>query len=134
MTEDEMVGWNHRLDGHGFEWTPGVGDGQGGLVCCGSWGLKSQTRLKRLSSSMDLTSQVPMQYCSLQHQTLLPLPVISITWCCFRFGSISLFFLELFLHSSSVAYWAPTNLGSSSFSVLSFCLFILFMGFSRQEY
>ena len=40
-TEDEMVGWNHRLDGHGFEWTPGVGDGQGGLVCCGSWGLKS---------------------------------------------------------------------------------------------
>ena len=44
-TEDEMVGWHHRLDGHGFEWTPGVGNGQGGLVCCGSWGLKSQTRL-----------------------------------------------------------------------------------------
>ena len=37
-TEDEMVGWNHRLDGHGFEWTPGVGDGQGGLPCCSSWG------------------------------------------------------------------------------------------------
>ena len=36
-TEDEMVGWYHRLDGHGFGWTPGVGDGQGGLVCCGSW-------------------------------------------------------------------------------------------------
>jgi len=34
MTEDEMVGWHHRLDGHGFAWTPGVGDGQGGLVCC----------------------------------------------------------------------------------------------------
>ena len=32
-TEDEMVGWHHRLDGHGFEWTPGVGDGQGGLAC-----------------------------------------------------------------------------------------------------
>ena len=41
---------------------------------------------------------------------------------------------ELFLHWSLVAYWAPTNLGSSSFSVLSFCLFILLMGFSRQEY
>ena len=39
-----------------------------------------------------------------------------------------LFFLELFLHSSPVAYWAPTDLGRSSFSVLSFCLFILFMG------
>ena len=37
MTEDEMPGWHHRLDGHGFEWTPGVGDGQGGLVCCGPW-------------------------------------------------------------------------------------------------
>ena len=37
-TEDEMAWWHHRLDGHEFEWTPGVGDGQGGLVCCSSWG------------------------------------------------------------------------------------------------
>ena len=37
-TEDEMAGWHHRLDGHEFEWTPGVGDGQGGLVWCDSWG------------------------------------------------------------------------------------------------
>ena len=39
-TEDEMAGWHHRLDGREFEWTPGVGDGQGGLVCCNSWGHK----------------------------------------------------------------------------------------------
>ena len=39
-TEDEMVGWHHRLNGLGFGWTPGVGDGQGGLACCGSQGLK----------------------------------------------------------------------------------------------
>ena len=38
MTEDELVGWHHRLNGHGFGWTPGVGDGQGGLVCCSPWG------------------------------------------------------------------------------------------------
>ena len=82
---------------------------------------------------MDLTFQVPMQYCSLQHRTLLPSPVTSMTGCCFYFGSVSSYFLELFLHRSPVAYWAPTNLGSSSFSVLSFCLFILFMGFSRQN-
>ena len=44
-TEDEMAGWHHRLDGHGFGWTPGVGDGQGGLACCSSRGRKSQTRL-----------------------------------------------------------------------------------------
>ena len=39
-TEDEMAGWHHRLDGHEFGWTPRVGDGQGGLACCGSWGCK----------------------------------------------------------------------------------------------
>ena len=39
-TEDEMVGWHHQLDGHGFGWTPGVGDGQGGLACCCSWGCR----------------------------------------------------------------------------------------------
>ena len=43
--EDEMVGWHHRLDGHGFGWTPGVGDGQGRLACCGHGVAKSQTRL-----------------------------------------------------------------------------------------
>ena len=75
-----------------------------------------------------------MHYCSLQQQALLPSSVTSVTGCCFLFGSVSSFFLELFLHWSPVAYWAPTNLGSSFFSVISFCLFILFMGFSRQEY
>ena len=40
MTEDEMVGWHHRLNGHEFGWTPGVGDGQGSLACCGPWGCK----------------------------------------------------------------------------------------------
>ena len=75
---------------------------------------------------MDLTFQILMQYCSLYHWTLLPSPVTSMTGSCFCFGSISSFL--------PVAYWAPTNLGSSTFSVLFFCLFILFMGFSRQEY
>ena len=40
MTEDEMVGWHHRLNGHEFEQGPGVGDGQGGLECCSPWGGK----------------------------------------------------------------------------------------------
>ena len=82
----------------------------------------------------DLTFQVPMQYCSLQHQTFLLSPVTSKAGYCLCFGSIPSFFLELFLHGSPVAYWAPTDLGSFSFSILSFCLFILLMGFSRQEY
>ena len=45
MTEGEMAGWHHRLNGHEFEWTPGVGDGQGGLACCDSWFTKSRRRL-----------------------------------------------------------------------------------------
>ena len=65
--------------------------------------------------------------------TLLPSLLTSTTGCCFRFDSISSFFLELFLHWSPVAYWVPNNPGSSSFIVLSLCLFVLFMGFSRQE-
>ena len=77
---------------------------------------------------MDLTFQVPMQYSSLQYQTLLPSPVTSTAVCCFCFVSISSFFLELFLQWSPVAYWAPTDLGSSYFSVLSFCHFILLWG------
>ena len=48
MTEDEMVGWHHCLDGHGFGWTLGVGDGQGGLVCCGSWGHKELDTTEQL--------------------------------------------------------------------------------------
>ena len=64
---------------------------------------------------MDLTFQVPMQYCSLQHWTLFPswvtsIRVMSTTWR-FHFGSISSFFLELFLHSSPVAYWTPPTWG-----------------------
>ena len=45
MTEDEMAGWHHQLDGHEFEWTPGVGDGQGDLVSCSPWGRKNLTWL-----------------------------------------------------------------------------------------
>ena len=57
---------------------------------------------------MDLTFRVPMQCCSLQHQTLLLSPVTSTTGYCFCFGSFSSFFLELFLPSSPVAYWVGT--------------------------
>ena len=48
-TEDEMAEWHHRLNGHGFGWTPGVGDGQRGLACCGSRGHKESDRTERLN-------------------------------------------------------------------------------------
>ena len=79
---------------------------------------------------IDLKFLIPMEYFSLQHHTLHPSPVISTAEGCFCFGSVSSFFLELFLHSSPVPYQAPTNLVSLSFNVISFCLFILFMRFT----
>ena len=49
MTEDEIVGWHHRLDGHGFGWIPGLGDGHGGLECYSSWGHKGSDLTERLN-------------------------------------------------------------------------------------
>ena len=49
MTEDEMVGWHHRLNGHGFRWTLGVGDRQGDLSCCGPWGCKESKTIECLN-------------------------------------------------------------------------------------
>ena len=48
-TEDKMAGWHHRLDGHEFGWTPGIGDGQGGLMCCDSWGRRESDTTERLN-------------------------------------------------------------------------------------
>ena len=74
---------------------------------------------------MDLTFQVSMQYSFLQHWTLLPSLVISTTGYCFCFGSVSVFFLELFFHSSPVIYWAlPTwrvHLSVSKLFAFSYC-------------
>ena len=51
MTEDEMLGWHNRLNGHMFGWTQGVGDGQGGLVCCPSWVHKESDMTECLSGT-----------------------------------------------------------------------------------
>ena len=73
-TEGEMAGWHHWLDGHESEWTPGVGDGQGGLVCCDSWGHKESDMTEWLNwteligtscSPTDLGPPMPMEACSL---------------------------------------------------------------------
>ena len=55
MTEDEMVGWHHRLDGHEFEQAPGVGDGQGSLECCSLWSLKELDTDRQLNNNYQYT-------------------------------------------------------------------------------
>ena len=86
---------------------------------------------------MNLTFQVPMQCYPLKHPILLTSPNPSTTECCLRFGPAASLFLELLvvvLCSSPEAYWTPSSLSGSSFSVTSFCLFIQFMEFSRLVY
>ena len=56
MTEDEMVGWHHRLDGREFEQAPEVGDEQGSLVCCSSWGHKELDTTERLNNKNSISS------------------------------------------------------------------------------
>ena len=60
MTEDEMVGWHHWLNWHGFGWTSGVGVGQGGLACCDSWCHKESDTTERLNWT---ERQESLQYC-----------------------------------------------------------------------
>ena len=51
MTENEMLGWHHQLNGHQFEQTPGDGEGQGSLVCYSTWGRKKSDKTERLNSN-----------------------------------------------------------------------------------
>ena len=63
MTEDEMAGWHHRLNGHEFEWTPGDGDGQGGLASCDSWGHKESDTTERLNwTELNWCNQLPWSW------------------------------------------------------------------------
>ena len=61
-TEDEMVGWHHWLNGHEFEWTPGVGDGQGGLACYSPWGRKESDTTERLHWLTDAIHMISALY------------------------------------------------------------------------
>ena len=71
MTEDEMAGWHHWLDGCESEWTLGVGDGQGGLVCCNSWGRKESDTTEQLNWTISQT---------LDTRLLLPLLSLLFLW------------------------------------------------------
>ena len=70
-TEDEMGGWHHQLNGHEFKWTLGVGDGQGGLACCDSWGHKESDMTERIHFHFSLScigegNGNPLQYSCLE--------------------------------------------------------------------
>ena len=77
-TEDEMVGWHHWLSGCEFEWTPGVGGIQGGLVCCSAWGRKESDTTEQLNNNSCFLIQLPIiqhhcVQCSYPFETLIGL-------------------------------------------------------------
>ena len=86
-TEDEMAGWHHWLNGHEFEWTPGVGDEQGGLACCHSWGHKESDMTERLTwhrhsyltdKTLKCSHLVPVHFLLPPHRSQLDLPLQSL--------------------------------------------------------
>ena len=87
-TEDEMAGWHHWLDGHEFEWTPGDGDGQGGLVCCYSWGCKELDMTERLNSTDQCTDNVFLYFNAF--------PIVSNTNNCILYFLLLFFFFFLY--------------------------------------
>ena len=93
MTEVEMVGWHHQLNGHGFGWTPGVGDGQGGLACCSSWGRKELDTSERLNWT---------ELKHLKQQTT---------------GSLLFYFSFIFLRNSFLKYWRSVWLKRKEFEL-----------------
>jgi len=74
-TEDEMAGWHHWLDGREFEWTPGVGDGQGGLACCSSWGRKELDTTEQLNWTEALNTNMHKWSSTLCRKVLLFCPL-----------------------------------------------------------
>ena len=83
MTEDEMAGWHHWLDGHESEWTPGVGDGLEGLACCDSWGHKESDTPERLNWTQLIYSFPLVRYsCPLSAGVLKALLCLKVySWC-----------------------------------------------------
>ena len=79
-TEDETAGWHHRLDGHGFGWTLGVGDGQGGLACCDSQGRKKSDMIEWLNWT-ELILFFSMTFITIWYIVyFIYLPILSLTW------------------------------------------------------
>ena len=98
MTEDEMAGWHQWLDGHASEWTPGIGDGQGGLACCNSWGHKESDMTEWLNWTEPYTPNLSLPP---NLSPLLTINLFSVSVSLFVFYIDS---LVLFLRSNRLSF------------------------------
>ena len=81
MTEDDMAGWHHQLNAHTSGWIPGVGDEQGGLVCCGSWGHKESDTTERLNwTELNWSIVVKCYLVFLRHKNVCVLDKLHSAW------------------------------------------------------
>ena len=110
MTEDEMAGWHHWLDGRAFEWTLGVGDGQGGLACCNSWGRKESD----MTEQLNWTDTIYWSY--LVVQKVKNLPAMRETWI-WPLDWEHALEEGMAFHSSILAWIIPMDRGASQATV-----------------
>ena len=103
-TEDEMAGWHHQLDAHEFGWTPGVGDGQGGLACCDSWGCKESDRTEWLNWTEIRRSGISQSYCKYIFLVYKKLPDFFPKWL-YQFTFLSATCKFQLLHTHNIKLW-----------------------------
>ena len=138
-TEDEMAGWHHRLDVHEFGWIPGVGDGQGGLTCCSSWGLKELDMTKWLNWTECLSVLCIEVLLCWQHRSLqlLCLPLILILWslCSVLPYFVIFFILRSILSDMRIAtpVFFSSHLHGIYFSIFSLSVYV-FWGLKWVSY
>ena len=135
MTEDEMAGWHHQLKGHEFEWTTGVGDGQGGLACCRMWGHKESDMTERLNWTELNWTQALTTWCLLLSSETWPNKYLTwitlIKWSLHNTVRSSLQNMHIFSAAAAKSLsrvWLCATLWIAAHQAP------LSTGFSRQEY
>ena len=136
-TEDKMVGWHHQLNGHGFVWTLGVGDGQGGLACCGSWSRKESDMTEQLNwieLNWEIAEDriawhaalhgIAMSWTHLSDWTTTTTKYVGVPNITLRFSIFYIYFFILsiypffFFHCLNICY---NNVGIISFRTCQYC-------------
>ena len=108
-TEDEMAGWHHWLNGRESRWTPGVGDGQGGLACCDSWGCKESDMTEWLISDL-----IPVFPCCLHTEVWLGYACVWLCICSLLLSLAQNMFYENDFYAVSTLFYLSHPSGASA--------------------
>ena len=130
MTEDEMAGWQHRFNGHEFEWTPGVGDGQGGLECWDLWSRKESDMTEWLNWTEYLDIQHLNKTISWKTEQIngvekTPRRIFTLGWKLYFVAVYSLNRVWLFCGPMTLARQAPLSMGFPRQNIGVGCYFLL---------